>query len=90
MGEPGVSYLIRAGATTILFDSGRNFEEKPRSTLLQNAEVLKADLQHVDGIVISQLHADHVEGLRSQRRHIGDELVVTAAGSTLKPPGTDR
>ena len=69
IGEPGVSYLLRAGATTLLFDSGLNLKGQSRSTLLQNADVLKADLQHLDGIVISHLHADHVGGLRSQRRH---------------------
>jgi 7,8-dihydropterin-6-yl-methyl-4-(beta-D-ribofuranosyl)aminobenzene 5'-phosphate synthase len=68
IGEPGVAYLLRAGATTLLFDSGLNVKGQARSTLLQNADVLNADLQHLDGVVISHLHADHVGGLRSQRR----------------------
>jgi len=68
IGEPGVSYLLRAGATTLLFDSGLNLKGRARSTLLQNANVLKIDLQRLDGVVISHLHPDHVGGLRSQRR----------------------
>jgi 7,8-dihydropterin-6-yl-methyl-4-(beta-D-ribofuranosyl)aminobenzene 5'-phosphate synthase len=35
---------------------------------MQNADVLNADLQGLDGVVISHLHADHVGGLRNQRR----------------------
>ena len=82
MGEPGVSYLIRAGTTTLLFDSGLNLKGQPRSTLLQNADVLKADLQHLDGVVISHLHADHVGGLRSQRRH-----TFSLAAEPVEPKG---
>jgi 7,8-dihydropterin-6-yl-methyl-4-(beta-D-ribofuranosyl)aminobenzene 5'-phosphate synthase len=68
IGEPGVSYLLRAGATTLLFDAGLNLKSKTRSTLLHNADILRADLQRLDGLIISHLHADHVGGLRSQRR----------------------
>jgi 7,8-dihydropterin-6-yl-methyl-4-(beta-D-ribofuranosyl)aminobenzene 5'-phosphate synthase len=67
-GEPGVSYLIRAGATTLLFDSGLNLRRQARSALAQNAASLQVDLQHLDAIVISHLHQDHVGGMRSQRR----------------------
>jgi 7,8-dihydropterin-6-yl-methyl-4-(beta-D-ribofuranosyl)aminobenzene 5'-phosphate synthase len=35
---------------------------------VQNAASLRVDLQHLDGIVISHLHPDHVGGVRSQRR----------------------
>jgi 7,8-dihydropterin-6-yl-methyl-4-(beta-D-ribofuranosyl)aminobenzene 5'-phosphate synthase len=68
IGEPGVSYLLRAGATTLLFDSGLNRKGQARSALVQNANALKVDLQRLDGVVISHLHMDHVGGLRSQRR----------------------
>jgi 7,8-dihydropterin-6-yl-methyl-4-(beta-D-ribofuranosyl)aminobenzene 5'-phosphate synthase len=68
IGEPGVCYMLRAGATTLLFDSGLNLKRQSRSALVQNADALKVDLQHLDGVVISHLHADHVGGLRSQRR----------------------
>jgi 7,8-dihydropterin-6-yl-methyl-4-(beta-D-ribofuranosyl)aminobenzene 5'-phosphate synthase len=67
-GEPGVSYLLRAGGTTLLFDSGLNFRHQARSALMRNADSLQVDLQHLDGIVISHLHQDHVGGMRSQRR----------------------
>ena len=67
-GEPGVSYLLRAGGTTLLFDSGLNLRRQARSTLAQNADSLHVDLQHLDGIVISHLHQDHVGGMRSQPR----------------------
>ena len=68
MGEPGVSYLLRAGATTLLFDCGLNRKGQIRSALVQNADALKVNLQDLDGIVISHLHADHVGGFRSLRR----------------------
>jgi len=80
MGEPGVSYLVRADDTTLLFDSGLNL--KGRSTLLHNATHLKADLQHLDGVVISHLHADHVGGLRSQRRK-----TFALAAEPIEPKG---
>ncbi len=67
-GEPGVSYLLRAGATTLLFDSGLNRKGQARSTLVQNANTLKVDLQRLDAVVISHLHPDHVGGMRSLRR----------------------
>ena len=69
VGEAGVSYLIRADATTLLFDSGLNRKSQVRSALVHNASALNLDLQHLDGVVISHLHPDHVGGMRSQRRH---------------------
>jgi 7,8-dihydropterin-6-yl-methyl-4-(beta-D-ribofuranosyl)aminobenzene 5'-phosphate synthase len=68
VGEPGVSYLLRAGTTTLLFDSGLNRRGRVRSALLANAQDLNVDLQQLDGVVISHLHPDHVGGPRSQRR----------------------
>jgi 7,8-dihydropterin-6-yl-methyl-4-(beta-D-ribofuranosyl)aminobenzene 5'-phosphate synthase len=67
-GEAGVCYLVRAGRTTLLFDSGLNMRGEVRSALVHNADVLGVDLTHLDGIVISHLHVDHVGGLRSQLR----------------------
>jgi 7,8-dihydropterin-6-yl-methyl-4-(beta-D-ribofuranosyl)aminobenzene 5'-phosphate synthase len=67
-GEPGVSYLLRAGPTRLLFDAGLNRRGEARSALVHNAEVLQLDLQGLDGVVISHLHADHVGGLRTQFR----------------------
>jgi hypothetical protein len=39
-GESGVSYLLRAGATTPLFDAGLNARGEVRSALVHNAELL--------------------------------------------------
>jgi 7,8-dihydropterin-6-yl-methyl-4-(beta-D-ribofuranosyl)aminobenzene 5'-phosphate synthase len=63
-GEPGVSYLLHADTTRLLFDSGLNARGEARSALVHNAEALRLDLQGLDGVVISHLHADHVGGLR--------------------------
>lgn len=82
IGEPGVSYLLRAGATTILFDAGLNRKGQVRSVLVQNANALKVDLQRLDGVVISHLHPDHVGGLRSQRRR-----TFAFAAAAVEPKG---
>lgn len=62
VGEPGVSYLVRADGTSLLFDVG--FNRTPgRSTLTVNADSLGADLRSLDGVVISHGHPDHVGGM---------------------------
>lgn len=66
VGEPGVSYLITAGGTRILFDSGLSGGRR-QSALTQNATALKADLGTLDAIVISHLHPDHVGGVKAVR-----------------------
>lgn len=66
-GEPGLSYLVQAGDTTILFDTGLNLRGDDRPPLVENADVLGIDLGAVDGVVISHLHPDHVGGLRMAR-----------------------
>src|SRR6266568_2031654 len=58
-GEPGVSYLVRAGGARVLFDSGLS-GGRARSALARNARTLGAGLQDLDAVVISHLHADHV------------------------------
>ena len=65
-GEPGVSYLIRAGGARVLFDSGLS-GGKPESALARNARTLGVGLQDMDAVVISHLHADHVGGIRTMR-----------------------
>jgi metallo-beta-lactamase superfamily protein len=70
-GEPGVSYVIRAGNTRLLFDTGLNVRGASRPALVQNADRLAVNLQGLDGVVISHLHADHVGGPRTQfRKHL--------------------
>jgi metal-dependent hydrolase (beta-lactamase superfamily II) len=41
--ESGVSYLIRAGGETLLFDTGLNPFRRSRSALVDNAETLAVD-----------------------------------------------
>ena len=65
-GEPGVSYLVRAAGTRVLFDSGLS-GAKPESALAHNARTLGASLHDLDAVVISHLHADHVGGIRAMR-----------------------
>ncbi|MGZ4545984.1 MAG: MBL fold metallo-hydrolase [Blastococcus sp.] len=67
-GEPGLSYLVRAGGTALLFDTGLNLHGAERPALVANAARLGVDLQAVDGVVISHLHADHVGGPGMMRR----------------------
>jgi 7,8-dihydropterin-6-yl-methyl-4-(beta-D-ribofuranosyl)aminobenzene 5'-phosphate synthase len=67
-GEPGVSYLVRADDTTILFDVGLNSRGEHPSPLLRNMQALGVDLKSIDFIVISHLHLDHVGGMECQRK----------------------
>jgi 7,8-dihydropterin-6-yl-methyl-4-(beta-D-ribofuranosyl)aminobenzene 5'-phosphate synthase len=66
-GEPGVSYLVRAGGTRVLFDSGLS-GGRVSSALVANAATLGVDLGALDAVVISHLHADHVGGVGAARR----------------------
>jgi len=67
-GEPGVSYLIKADALTLLFDTGLG-TGADRTALESNADALAVPLHDLDCVVISHLHADHVGGPRSQVRN---------------------
>jgi 7,8-dihydropterin-6-yl-methyl-4-(beta-D-ribofuranosyl)aminobenzene 5'-phosphate synthase len=69
VGEAGVSYLIRADDTTILFDVGLNARGEHPSPLLRNMATLEVSLEEVDYIFISHLHLDHVGGRAYQRAH---------------------
>jgi 7,8-dihydropterin-6-yl-methyl-4-(beta-D-ribofuranosyl)aminobenzene 5'-phosphate synthase len=80
-GEPGVSYLIRAGGMRVLFDSGLS-GGKAESALVHNAQMLGAPLGDLDAVVISHLHLDHVGGLRAVRRR-----TLTFAAGALEPSG---
>ena len=80
-GEPGVSYLIRAGGMRVLLDSGLS-GGKPESALAHNTQVLGVPLDGLDAVVISHLHADHVGGLAAMRRR----TFCFAAGA-LEPRG---
>jgi 7,8-dihydropterin-6-yl-methyl-4-(beta-D-ribofuranosyl)aminobenzene 5'-phosphate synthase len=68
-GEAGVSYLVEAGDTRLLFDLGLNAQKETPSPLQRNAAVLNVDLDTVDAVVISHGHQDHVGGLKAQMAH---------------------
>src|SRR4029077_9567824 len=51
-GEPGVSYLIRAGGMRVLFDSGLS-GGKAESALARNPQILGAPLGYLDAVGIS-------------------------------------
>lgn len=80
-GEPGVSYLIRAGDMRVLFDCGLS-GARPQSALARNAPVLGVGLGDLDAVVISHLHADHVGGPRAVLRR-----TFTFAAEPLEPRG---
>ena len=69
IGEPGVSYLVRADATTILFDVGFNMRGEHPSPLLRNMAALDVDVADIDALVISHAHSDHLGGISHQMRH---------------------
>jgi len=61
--EPGVSYLIKAGDTTLLMDVGFNKNKEHPSPLLHNMETLGVSFADLDYIFFSHLHLDHVGGM---------------------------
>ena len=67
--EEGVSYLIKAGDTRLLFDLGFNAQRESPSPLQRNAAALDVELDTVDAVVISHGHQDHVGGLKAQMAH---------------------
>ena len=67
LGEPGVSYLVKADALTLLFDTGLG-TGADLTALEANAGTLGVPLDNLHCVVISHLHADHVGGPRAQLR----------------------
>jgi len=92
IGEPGVSYLVEADDTTILFDVGYNMQEEHPSPLLRNMEALGVKLEDVECIVISHLHCDHVGGMGCQRRRTfalsGEPLDLSRVTAFVPEPMT--
>jgi 7,8-dihydropterin-6-yl-methyl-4-(beta-D-ribofuranosyl)aminobenzene 5'-phosphate synthase len=54
----GFAALIEYGGKRILFDTGNNLD-----TFAHNVRALGADLRHLDFVVISHRHGDHITGL---------------------------
>jgi 7,8-dihydropterin-6-yl-methyl-4-(beta-D-ribofuranosyl)aminobenzene 5'-phosphate synthase len=75
-GEPGVSYLIRADDTVILFDVGLNVGQQHPSNLLNNMEALSISWGDVDALVISHPHVDHLGGMQ----HVQEGTFAPSAG----------
>ena len=69
VGEPGVSYLVRADETTILFDVGYNTRGEHPSPLLRNMAALGVEVTDIDMVVISHAHEDHVGGTSHMMQH---------------------
>jgi 7,8-dihydropterin-6-yl-methyl-4-(beta-D-ribofuranosyl)aminobenzene 5'-phosphate synthase len=72
VGEAGVSYLVQADDTGILFDVGLNKRGEHPSPLLRNMEALGVTLERVQYIIISHLHRDHVGGTKNPGKHTFD------------------
>jgi 7,8-dihydropterin-6-yl-methyl-4-(beta-D-ribofuranosyl)aminobenzene 5'-phosphate synthase len=64
--ESGVSYLIKTDGSTILFDTGLNWQKESPSPLLYNMKQLGISFSDFDTIVISHNHLDHVGGRKFQ------------------------
>jgi len=65
IGEWGFSALVEADGHPILIDTGA----RP-STVLENARELHIDLSHVEEVVLTHFHADHVGGLLTLRHEL--------------------
>ncbi len=65
--EEGVSYLIKAGNTAILFDLGYNKKKEHPSPLLMNMKRAGIFPEDIDKIVISHIHRDHIGGDSDER-----------------------
>lgn len=65
MGEPGVSYLLRTERGSILYDIGFGAQHP---TFAHNASLLGLSMETVDALVVSHLHADHMGGVKAQRK----------------------
>lgn len=60
--ENGVSYLIKADDTTILFDLGLNKKNEHPSPLLHNMKLSNVNISDINHIFISHPHGDHCGG----------------------------
>jgi metal-dependent hydrolase (beta-lactamase superfamily II) len=95
--EPGVAYLVETDHSTILFDTGLNRHNADPSPLLHNMQALGIGIEDFDAIAISHHHADHVGGMKWQRRRtfsLGTEQLDLTGKRVFTPvpmtyPGVD-
>jgi 7,8-dihydropterin-6-yl-methyl-4-(beta-D-ribofuranosyl)aminobenzene 5'-phosphate synthase len=64
--ESGVSYLVQADDTTLLFDLGLNRKGEQEPPLLRNMARLGVDPAEIDFVVLSHPHGDHIGGFKNQ------------------------
>jgi metal-dependent hydrolase (beta-lactamase superfamily II) len=86
--EAGVSYLVQTDWSTILFDVGFNQGSRDPSPLLHNMKALGIDVDGFDTVVISHNHADHVGGMKWQRRRtfsLGNQQLDLAGKRVFTP-----
>jgi 7,8-dihydropterin-6-yl-methyl-4-(beta-D-ribofuranosyl)aminobenzene 5'-phosphate synthase len=76
LGDAGVSYWLKTELGAMLFDVGFG---ATRPALVHNAAKIGFDLEKVDALTISHLHADHMGGIpaaRSRQVTVPDELMA--------------
>lgn len=68
LGEHGLSMLLETEGKRYLFDTGQT------DVFLRNANKMKLDLEHLDGIILSHGHYDHCGGMKYwARKHISSQ-----------------
>ena len=67
--ESGVSYLVRADETTLLFDLGLNRKGEQEPPLLRNMARLGVNPAEITFVVLSHPHGDHIGGFKNQFAH---------------------
>jgi 7,8-dihydropterin-6-yl-methyl-4-(beta-D-ribofuranosyl)aminobenzene 5'-phosphate synthase len=75
IGEAGVSYWLKTGLGSMLYDVGFG---PTRPALTHNAAKLGFHLDEVEALTISHLHSDHMGGISAQRSRqvrVPDELL---------------
>ncbi len=78
IGEWGLSILIEADGSRILFDTGQSF------SVIHNARALNIDLSTIDKVVLSHGHFDHTGGLQEVLRQMNG-IDIIAHPDTLEP-----
>jgi 7,8-dihydropterin-6-yl-methyl-4-(beta-D-ribofuranosyl)aminobenzene 5'-phosphate synthase len=82
IGEWGFAALVEADGQQLLIDTGARPD-----TVLQNARELGIDLSHVQAVVVTHFHADHIGGLLTLRSEMQKRdptaLSVTHVGTGI-------